>query len=155
LADGLVREIDLQVAADSAWVWPQHPAPEAGWIASCVPAEAAARSAEWVSHYVGWIQDPLHWQVLAAEEERVQCEILRDLCGIPFRQVRAEPSWMTVAVLDLGQRIYATRDFGQIGQLANAMQVAGCASGEVLGHCLQTGRHVRGCWVLDLLLGKE
>lgn len=39
--------------------------------------------------------------------------------------------------------------------LADALEDAGCDNEDVLNHCRQPGIHVRGCWVLDLLLGKE
>jgi hypothetical protein len=39
--------------------------------------------------------------------------------------------------------------------LADALQDAGCDREEVLNHCRSAGPHVRGCWVVDLVLGKE
>src|SRR4051812_9670823 len=41
LADGAATEDDLLIACDEACTWPQTPAPEAGWVASLLPAEAA------------------------------------------------------------------------------------------------------------------
>jgi hypothetical protein len=38
--------------------------------------------------------------------------------------------------------------------LADALEDAGCANPDLLDHCRTPGVHVRGCWVLDLILGK-
>jgi hypothetical protein len=38
--------------------------------------------------------------------------------------------------------------------LADALEEAGCQDQEILSHCRSGGEHVRGCWVVDLLLGK-
>jgi hypothetical protein len=153
LADGLAGEEDLQIAADSAWAWPRQPAPEAAWIASAVPREAAERSAEWVAGFIG-SQEPLRWQERAAEEERVQCAMLRDVVGNPFRPVQAAPRWLTDEVVGLARVIYASRAFGRMGQLADALVAAGCDCEPMVGHCRQAALHVRGCWALDLLLAR-
>jgi hypothetical protein len=39
--------------------------------------------------------------------------------------------------------------------LADALEDAGCTNQDMLEHCRQPGEHVRGCWVVDLLLNKE
>jgi hypothetical protein len=93
------------------------------------------------------------------EAERVlQCEILRDFFGNPFRPVAVEPSWLTWnggTVPRLAQSIYDERAFDHLPALADALEGAGCTNADILGHCRQSGQHVRGCWVLDLLLGKK
>ncbi len=38
--------------------------------------------------------------------------------------------------------------------LADALQDAGCENADILTHCRGPGPHVRGCWVVDLVLGK-
>ena len=47
------------------------------------------------------------------------------------------------------------REFGNLPVLADALQDAGCENADVLDHCRGPGSHVRGCWVVDLVLGKE
>jgi hypothetical protein len=42
----------------------------------------------------------------------------------------------------------------QMAKLADALEGAGCTDGDILAHCRGAGPHVRGCWVVDLLLGK-
>jgi hypothetical protein len=38
--------------------------------------------------------------------------------------------------------------------LIDALEEAGCTNADILNHCRQPGEHVRGCWVVDLILGK-
>jgi hypothetical protein len=81
--------------------------------------------------------------------------ILRDIFGNPFRPVSAEPSWLTSTVLQLAGGIYAGRAFDRLPILADALQDAGCDTTDILAHCRGPGPHVRGCWVVDLVLGKR
>lgn len=84
-----------------------------------------------------------------------QCAVLRCLFN-PFHPVSLEPSWLTSDVLALARRIYDERDFDGMPILADALQDAGCANEDVLNHCRDANQvHVRGCWVVDLLLQKE
>ena len=46
------------------------------------------------------------------------------------------------------------RDFSLMPSLADALQHAGCDSAAVLDHRRGPGPHVRGYWVVDLVLGK-
>jgi hypothetical protein len=55
----------------------------------------------------------------------------------------------------LARQMYESRDFGTMLILADALQDAGCNSEDILSHCRNTNAtHVRGCWVVDLVLGK-
>jgi hypothetical protein len=83
------------------------------------------------------------------------CPLLRCIFGNPFRPISFDPSWRTPTALKLAQAIYDGRAFDRLPILADALEEAGCADAEVLGHCRGGGDHVRGCWVLDLVLGKE
>jgi hypothetical protein len=84
-----------------------------------------------------------------------QCDLIRDIFGNPFRAVALEPSWLTSTVVALADGIYAERAFDRLPILADALQDAGCDTGDVLDHCRGPGPHARGCWVVDLLLGKS
>jgi hypothetical protein len=84
-----------------------------------------------------------------------QPDLLRDIFGNPFRQVAFDPSWRTGAVTALAERMYAEREFGAMPGLADALQDAGCEDAAVLEHCQGPGPHVRGCHVVDLLLGRS
>lgn len=87
-------------------------------------------------------------------EERAQCGLIRCIFGNPFRPVALDPSWRTGAVVALTTGIYEERAFERMPVLADALEDAGCANPDVLAHCRSGGPHARGCWVVDLLLGK-
>ena len=57
-------------------------------------------------------------------------------------------------ILELGQEIYEQRSFHRMPELTDALTNAGCTNSAILEHCRSAGEHVRGCWVLDLVLGK-
>lgn len=81
--------------------------------------------------------------------------LIRDIFGNPFRPVTFSPDWRTDSVLSLAKQMYDGREFSAMPILADALQDAGCDSEDVLDHCRGGGPHVRGCWVVDLVLGKE
>jgi len=91
----------------------------------------------------------------ARDESRSQADLLRDIFGNPFRPVVFSPSWSTDTTLSLARQMYESRDFTAMPILADALQDAGCDSADILAHGRGHGPHVRGCWVVDLLLGKE
>jgi hypothetical protein len=88
--------------------------------------------------------------------ERVaQAALLRCIFGNPFRPVMADPAWLTSTVTALARGIYADRAFDRLPILADALQDAGCDHAGILAHCRGAGPHARGCWVVDLILGKS
>jgi hypothetical protein len=83
--------------------------------------------------------------------------LLREVLGNPCCAVTVEPSWLAWndgAIRKMAQAIYDARAFDRLPLLADALEEAGCADADILGHCRTSGEHVRGCWVVDLLLGK-
>jgi hypothetical protein len=83
-------------------------------------------------------------------------ELALELVGPnPFRPVAFSPEWRTDTAVSLARMMYESRDFDAMPILADALQDAGCDSDEILSHCRGSGSHVRGCWVVDLVLGKE
>ncbi len=81
-------------------------------------------------------------------------DMIRCVIGNPFRPVAFSPSWRTDTALSLARTMYDARDFSAMPILADALQDAGCDN-DVLNHCRGNSPHVRGCWVCDLVLGKE
>ncbi|MBP3955026.1 hypothetical protein J8F10_06990 [Gemmata sp. G18] len=79
---------------------------------------------------------------------------MRDILGNPFRPVPFSPEWRTSTAVGLASQMYESRDFSAMPILADALQDAGCDRADVLDHCRGPGPHVRGCWVVDLVLGK-
>ena len=81
--------------------------------------------------------------------------LLRDVFGNPFRPVQFAKGWRSESAVSLARTAYDTRDFTLLPVLADALEEAGCDHAEVLSHCRGPGPHVRGCWVVDLVLGKS
>jgi hypothetical protein len=88
-------------------------------------------------------------------ERAAQCQLFRDIFGNPFRPVDLDRHWKTATVVAVAQSIYDDRAFDRLPILADALEDAGCDNLDILQHCHSGGEHVRGCWVVDLILGKE
>ncbi|MBA4191715.1 MAG: hypothetical protein C0467_27360 [Planctomycetaceae bacterium] len=81
---------------------------------------------------------------------------MSDIFGNPFRPVVVDPTWRTSTVTQLARGIYDDRTFDVLPILADALQDAGCDCDDILNHFRDpNATHVRGCWALDLVLGKE
>jgi hypothetical protein len=87
-------------------------------------------------------------------ESEAHASLLRDIFGNPFRPVAFDPTWRTSTAVALASQMYESRDFSAMPILADALQDAGCDNADILDHCRGEGTHVRGCWVVDLVLGK-
>ena len=94
------------------------------------------------------------YQAMLAES-RHQADLYRDIFGNPFRPVAVDPAWRTEAAVGLAAGIYEDRAFERMPILADSLEEAGCEHADILTHCREPGTHVRGCWVVDLVLGKE
>lgn len=93
-----------------------------------------------------------------AEHERDARNLLliSEVFGNPFQPVRFSPEWRTDTAVLLARAMYDAREFSAMPILADALQDAGCDNDDVLTHCRDANQtHVRGCWVCDLVLGKE
>jgi hypothetical protein len=89
-------------------------------------------------------------------EEAAQVRLLRDIFGNPFRPASFSLDWRTSTAVSLAKAMYDSRDFTAMPILADALQDAGCDNDDILNHCRDAnGIHVRGCWVVDLVLGKN
>lgn len=92
---------------------------------------------------------------LVERDSDTQAHLARDIFGNPFRPVTLDQSWLTPTVIALAQAIYDERVFDRLPILADALEDSGCTNAEILAHCRGPGPHVRGCWVVDLLLAKK
>ncbi len=82
--------------------------------------------------------------------------LLRDIFGNPFRPINFNPVWLTSTAVAIAQGMYESRDFSAMPILADALQDAGCDNDDILTHCRDAQQvHVRGCWVVDHVLGKS
>jgi hypothetical protein len=101
-------------------------------------------------------------------EKRAQAALIRDLFGNPFSDLPPKkgqsaltkkcPEWHTwndATIPKLAQAIYEQGRFQELPMLADALDEAGCREEGILHHCRASGEHVKGCWVIDLLLGKS
>jgi hypothetical protein len=88
-------------------------------------------------------------------EDQLQFEMLRDIFGNPFRPVAFDREWRTSTVASLAKSMYESRDSSTMPILGDALQDAGCEQADILKHCGGGGPHVRGCWVVDLVLGRR
>jgi len=99
-------------------------------------------------------RESLPGAVARAQESQAQCRLLRDIVGDPFRPVAVDHAWNVPAVAARARTIYESRTFDRMLELALSLANAGCADNGILEHCRTPGPHVRGCWVLDVILGK-
>jgi hypothetical protein len=100
-----------------------------------------------------------------AGERHEQARLMRCIFGNPFRLALLSPAvltWNDATVVRLAQAAYEERklpegtlDNGRLAVLADALEEAGCTDADVLGHLRGQGPHVRGCWAVDLCLGKS
>jgi hypothetical protein len=92
---------------------------------------------------------PVEWPTLP---------LLRDVFDNPFRQPNVDSAWLAWnggMVVNLARAIYDAGRFTDLPILADALEEAGGGDETILAHCRGPGPHVRGCWVVDLVLGKE
>ncbi|MBX4200796.1 hypothetical protein KW786_01565 [Candidatus Parcubacteria bacterium] len=87
---------------------------------------------------------------------------MREVFSNPFRSVKVDRAWQTPTVTSLASAAYEERqlpsghlDTARLAILSDAFEEAGCTSDEILGHLRSPGPHIRGCWALDLVLGKS
>jgi hypothetical protein len=100
----------------------------------------------------------VYTEALSLDEQAAQADMIRDIFGNPFRPVTVDPTWIAwndSTVVKLAQGIYDDRAFERLPVLADALEEAGCHNADILAHCRGPSEHVRGCWAVDLLLGKE
>ena len=115
-----------------------------------VTAQHAARAAADLQGEGNVLDSPV-----TTAEHREQTALVRCLFGNPFRPPSMRAEWLTGEVKALAEGIYAERAFDRMPLLASALEAAGCTSADLIEHCRSGGEHARGCWVVDLLLGKS
>ena len=135
-AMGLIKDFDW--SAESLSTNELH---DLRWIADCFLAPADADG---------------HYRMPMLKASTAAANLLRDIFGNPFHPISFSPEWRTSDVVSIAQSMYETRDFSPMAILADALQDAGCDHECILAHCHDAnGVHVRGCWVVDLVLGKS
>jgi hypothetical protein len=136
----------------------------AHWSACCVWATRLQNAP--ATHYAGVaaayaarvVANPREKREAWDAERAAQCSLLRDIFDHHFRAVTFDPDWLAwndSCVVRIARSIYDRRTFEEMPILGDAFEDAGCTDAAILDHCRAPGPHVRGCWLLDALLGKE
>jgi hypothetical protein len=105
---------------------------------------------------------PVYAALRGADEIAAKCPLLRCIFGNPFRPLTLDPGWRTPQVVALAHAAYEQRELpagqldpARLAVLADALEHAGCTKEDILDHLRGPGPHVRGCWAVDLVLGKS
>jgi hypothetical protein len=179
-ADGLASAEELRAAVRAAHPYRSRPrdlAQRAAYYAAhpegtdLHTVKDITRCIMWAKIHADLGRRDLTTQEVAAtgptrERERLaQAHLVRDLLGNPFQPVTADPAWLSWndgTIVTLARAAYDERllpqghlDPARLAVLADALEDAGCSAEAILGHLRNSGPHVRGCWVIDRLLGKE
>jgi hypothetical protein len=151
-ADGEASESERVTACVSASNWNYDLGPGERAVVQAAEYATARQDLVGLCH-------PAVMQVLTLTENDASqplSNILRDIFGNPFRPVIFDAEWRTSTAVTLARQMYDNRDFNAMTILADALQDAGCDDEVILNHChYPEWMHVRGCWVVDLVLGKE
>lgn len=136
-ADSLIRKRDMKKARKTACI---------PWLTSYDAYEEAVSTMEAAT------------LVLTTQQQIILDDLLSDLAGNLSQKVTLRPSWLRRndgIVARIALEIYNEQSFVDLPILADSLEEAGCDNAAILIHCRQPGEHARGCWVLDLLLGKS
>jgi hypothetical protein len=153
VADGYVTRTELeQVSQEATTAWREHRD-----VASAAACQASfikgVDDRSWLEWIASSASDTVAPEIGRNRHARVH--VLHEVFGNPFRPTTLDQAWLTGSVVSLAQAIYTDRAFDRLPVLADALEDAGCTNQDILDHCRQPGEHCRGCWVVDLLLGKE
>jgi hypothetical protein len=177
-ADGLVGEIELKVAtheaavANEILIGKQTYLSESAraalytlldqeftWVAEVVTSAIRFSISDAIDGYRFSLEaDSEAVKIATSRENLRQINLLRDCFGNPFRPIVIELTWLGWnggTIPKLAQGVYEERAWDRLPILADALEEAGCTNADILNHCRQPGEHVRGCWVIDLILGKK
>ena len=157
-ADGLATDEDLRAAAQTSGSC--FLAPSEVELCSNASFAAAVEDAMLAINVKTWSETIVNpaWEAAIDDERGAQAALLRDIIGNPFRPVFVSPTWLAwndCVVSKIAQEIYDDRAFDRLPLLAGALEEAGCTDAAILDHCRGGSEHVRGCWVVDLLLRKS
>lgn len=165
-ADGLSAEGEIEAAYKSAGqALRNYDEPEAEDYAALAAADLTFPIADRLFRAVSGVSSSalsavacdrsFDWFTDAREiEARQQASMLRDIFGSPFRPVSLDRRWRTGTVVALAQAIYEERAFDRMGILGDALEEAGCDDKYILSLCRTDEPHAKGCWLVDLILGK-
>jgi hypothetical protein len=161
-ADGLADQTQLQAASHAveeigmeaygaAWIGDTH-----GWATWQTRGAFEVATARPIEIRSVWHMAASVWRTGKEQQEReALSNYLRCLFGNPFEPVALEAAWLTPAVRGIAFAIYDQQSFDRLLILADALEGAGCLHAGMLAHCRGPGPHVKGCWVVDLVLERR
>jgi hypothetical protein len=162
--DGNATPVELRSVRQLAV---SHPSWGAEWLAvRNASVYSAGQARHMAAAFISLTPDGMcEWELFDSETNS-QAILVRDIFSNPFRLLPSLPlavlAWNDGTVRRIAEGIYQERrmpegtlETARLGILADAMLDAGCDIEDMLAHCRQQEGHVRGCWVIDLLLGKE
>jgi hypothetical protein len=150
---------EIEVAEADAEAMVTYDNAERDWVRRCRRC-AAASSLEPESREPFTADEEAIWNAAFEAESAAQATLLRDLFGpllfhSPPPLAPAVLGWNGGCVVKLATTIYEQKRFEDLSVLADALEEAGCTDAELPGHLRGLGPHVRGCFAVDLLLGKS
>jgi hypothetical protein len=175
-AEGAVKKKDVAKASSkAAEYYAVRIAESARWASEAVDASNGNRECIYQVPYeaaraaafaVEKSESSAKWKHSLDAELLVQASLLRCVLGYTFRSADApDPAWLRWnggTVVKLAGDAYEHRSLPDgtldpvlVGLLADALEEAGCTDADLLGHLRGPGPHVRGCWAVDLVLGKR
>jgi hypothetical protein len=164
-ADGQATTEELSAAHESAGKVATRSAGTAAWdptAAAWYATESRGRPNWWSAHLATEAAARHGGQKAKTGERKAQAALLRCIIGNPFRPICIAPAWQTPPVVALARAAYdqrelpaGTLDLARLAVLADALEDAGCDQADLLAHLRGPCPHVRGCWAVDLILGKE
>lgn len=135
------------------------------WENHGFPGDGGIRRTSTIEWAVSWAGD----EGRSVSREK-RAALLRDIFGNPWKPVTLHrrkwkdfarlpgeeyvETWTNLTILSIAQTIYDERSFDRMPVLADSLEEVGCHEEELLRHLREDRGHVRGCWVLDLLLSK-
>jgi len=153
LADGLIRKGRLPLLRQCAQV--QRAAEQSIGFGRAGARAMYGAAGTAYDDALGAAQIAVREGVSTGLRKKGVASVIREVFGNPFRPVAFSPAWRTDTAVSLARQMYESRDFSAMPILADALQDAGCEDATILDHCRGAGPHVRGCWAVDLVLGKE
>jgi hypothetical protein len=159
-ADWLAGDQDLSAERRSNACFPEE-----RWPVAPSAYNGAREAVDWLARYRDLMRiDPdalRHCPIPLDDVGERSVLLLRDIFSNPFRPASVSPGWQSPVVQGLAQAAYdhrelpaGTLDVARLAVLADALEEAGYTDADMLNHCRRPGVHVRGCWAVDLLLGK-
>lgn len=157
-ADGLIDAEDLEAVVEGAWdvrdeLFDAGPSfhDDRLWLAEAAGITASVR--EWNNTF--YRRGPSDDDYIFRLPTIFHCHLMWDIFGNPFRSIAVDLSWLTETAVAIANGIYDDKAFDRLPVLADALQDAGCENEDILNHLRSDGPHLRGCWALDLVLGKS